>query len=492
MIDNGEITLIEGLFGMGNINHVHVHRHNQMLMQSEDIDRLKMESLGSGTVSMNSINLAAERAGGISTTPNGHVNIEDGWNIRRGLGMLRFMVTNNQLLTQELTVLGYLTGGGATAEGIEESTMFVPVRSWSLQTTNVADPFGLPQSKTIIAESNQFLMGDPHMGSHMKSIRPLDFGNDLVGLMTHESDNNQFMEMTGEDQSQTRYDGAMESDLRTMGVVVSKTLNLNTTHHARELIKLANSGLSGEAAGMGSEYAVADALAAPSLGELLPTHNPFLRVMEGATGSVSMNGFQGYSIGSIGMVFSTLPDVMNIQLLDEGSYEDAGHLYGSSEYGSSSYEEVLSTELAYLTVHAMIQRGLTSLTISATNDIDSTGGIMSEDGVAWGVPGQAMSVMTNDNFLAHRVEEFKSVITNHFFSKYNRPDNRITVSVNISCYLFGETIIEIMLDGNPNRTKRYVNATYCVNRTSPNIAANSLAMSSTKAYFDQVKTYFSS
>lgn len=473
-----EILLTQAIFGMGNANHDHVHRHNTLEISSQDIDKLKIEQFRGG-VSTSTINSVASTSGGLSSRPQGYVNIEDGWNIRRGIGMLKFVLTENSMVSTDLSVLGYLVGGAATEEGISQDTMFVPVRSWETSTRNVQDQWGLPTPSTAITNSSQFLLADPTGSSHLRSLRPLDIANECLGYLACEQEGveNQFM-------------GTITSDLSN-GVQISKTNNLDSAHHARELIKLSTMAIGQEMTG-GLENALADGMNSPGLGESTVTDNAFFRTMMVTMGTYASSGFQGWSIGEINSVFETLPDVMNLHLLNESNFAVVDNLMSSNEYGGSNLFEITASELALLTVHILITCGLTHLTFSATNNPHDFGGLEgSDDGVVF-VFGECGSVLDNDNDAILRVQRFEQLMKNSFFRKYSTgyAHTSTIVNVSVSCSIFGETSVELFFNGDRTDTRRYINATYAINRTSSNISGTEVGLQASKNYVDNIKEYF--
>lgn len=472
------ITLTQAVFGMGNQNHDHVHRHNTMNIQSMALDTLMMEQ-HQGGITASTLNKVAAMSGGLSPQPQGMVTVEDGWNIRRGIGMLRFMVQSNALMQQELSVVGYLVGGSASVEGISPDVMFVPVRAWNTLTQNVAGADGFPTTKTVVESSHQFLMGDPNQVKNLRSLRPIDVGNEALGFLACENEGRS-----------DRYDGTVGTDLKTT-MVVSKTQNLNPTHHTRELLRLATTaGTEAEYGGL--EMGIADNLSSQGLGEIGVTENPFFATMMFSTGGYSMMGFQGFSVGEIAGVFSNFADVLNLNMLAENNFAADNTLATSTAYGSASPHELLASELAFLTVHLLLQSGLASFHFSATNNpMDFNGMVGDEDGVVI-IPGEAMSVLNHDEYVINRVEQFKQLLKSHFFQKYTSvyAHQKTIMNVEVDSYMFGETTVAIAFNGELALTKQFTNATYCINRTSTNIAGSDVGLSSAKNYLTNIKEHF--
>lgn len=475
-----EIILTQAIFGMGNANHDHVHRHNIMNPNSMMIDTLKMEQFQGG-IKGTTLQAVAEQSGGLSAQPGDYVHIEDGFNVRRGIGMLRFQVTRNSQVSIELVVLAYLTGGsGASVDGIPPETMFVPVRAWSSETKNVQDNLGFPMPTTSITSSQQFLLGDPFDQHKLKAIRPMDVANEALGFLACEQDG-----------IGSQYDGTLGTNL-SKTVVSSKTQNLNPTHHAKELLKLAtNTGVTAQSIGL--ENAFSDSMGGVGIQEASLTDNEFFQAMMFNLGTSNMmNGFQGWSVQEIASVFTNLPNVLNLDLLNPSTFTNVNNLMDSMDYGRITSHEIIASELAFLTVHLLIQVGLTHLVFAATNNPHDFRGMQgSEDGVEI-VNGEFGSVLSHDEFAINRVEQFKQLLKAHFFAKYSTGyvHSSHIINVMVTCSVFGETSVEIFFNGEPNNTQRFVNATYCINRTSTNITASQSGLKEAKNLMSNIRDHF--
>ena len=471
------VTLVEARFGMGNVNHVHVHRHNTMEIGSLQLDEIKFAQMDGG-VSPALINQIANTVGGITAQPQGPVSIEDGWNIRRGIGMLRFQVTQNALVSRELSVLGYLYGGANTPDGIDAGVMFVPQRSWTVEARQNIHPMqGLPQVQQSIVESNQFLLGDPDHVKKLKAMRPLDLAQEVLGMMAMEEESHNGI-----------YHGDTSSDL-SRNIVMSKTHNLNTTHHAAELIKMAASGIH-DSQYQQAQMGIAESLRSASLNEISPAHNEFIMAMCTSLGNIQLAGFQGYSVGELNAVFDNFADCLDLTLMDENLYPDAENLLNSSAQGSITFPEILAKEMAVLTVHLLIREGLQHITFSATNNPQHTGGIGgSPEGFEF-IPAQFGSVLTNDNNAIGRVERFRQNLATSFFAKYNAnpySTHATMVNVEVSAHMFGET--QVLISVNDGPVVSYIEATYALSRTSTNIAAREAGLNESQAILTNLKAH---
>lgn len=472
-------TLTRAIFGVGNQTHAHVHRHNIMTVGSQEIDKLRSEQELGGIIP-STINAIAQSVGQLTSQPQGYVSLEEGFNTRRGIALLNFVVESNTVQTSELAVVGYLVGGSWSAEGISDDVRFVPVRCWTTLATNSHDESGFPTVKTIIDGSQQFLMGDPHQRVDLKALRPLDVGNEALGYAVTESDG-----------TSERYSGMSTGNLRN-NVLVSKTQNLNPTHHSRELLRLAVNAGSQVEMGMDLESAISDGLIGDGIGEVSAAENPFFNTMMFALSMHSLAGFEGFTIGEINSVFENLVDVMYTSMLDVSAFTDDNNLLTTQEYGSAGMHETIATELAMCTVHLLLQSGLMSLTFSATNNPSDFDGVSGDDYGVGFVQGQAMPLLEQDQYVINRVERMKQLLAAHFFSKYSGPyaHLRTIISVEVDCHLFGETRITIFFNGDQHTARTWTNATYYINRTSSSISGSENGLLEAKNFLANIREHF--
>ena len=363
-----DIVLTQVRLGMGNPVHMHFHRHNIMNPDHQAIDRMVFDAANGGIVE-STLNTIAGQSGSLTVNPRGVVNIEDTYNQRRGLAVLRFSVQQNALMEEELVVLGYLAGGEQRLDGIDPATMFIPVRCWSVNIENISGLDGMPTTKNAVTSSSQFLMGDPTQERKLRAMRPQDIGNEVLGYISTEQENRQ-----------DGYTGNVAADL-TKTVLVSKTQNLDTTHHAKQLLKIAGNVLHDQDFGMQVQDSVAGSLYSNSMQEGLLSENPFFKAMSIATGTWSWVGFQGFKLGEIAEVFDNFTNVMDITMMDEDRYPMIDETMFSERYGATTLTESTAQEIAMLTVDLLIRAGLTFITFSATNDTREFGGLMEENGV---------------------------------------------------------------------------------------------------------------
>lgn len=475
-----EITLTSAIFGMGNPNHDHVFRHNTFNISSENIDIIKLEQHGGGVVS-STIGNVANQSAGLSAQPQGYVNVEEGFNLRRGIAMLKFIIDTGAMVQTELAVIGYLHGGGFSIDGIDPDVMFTPVRTWETQARVSSQPdlTGYPQVKRSILNSNQLLLGDVNLKRNLQALRPMDLGNNAIGSIAVEED-------WGDS---VQYNGTLSADLSS-NPVMSKMSNLDPTYFARQALRMATHN---NTMGTGDvENSVADFLGNASMREQGINENAFFTAMNTASGQWRMAGFNGYSVGEISGVFTNFADVLNLNLLEETSFAVVDNTLTSHEYGSSSPFEYMATEVAMITLNLLMDVGLASLQFSATNNPEHTGGMIgSEDGIVF-IPGEVMSLMDHDDHVINKVEAFKQRFNSTFFGKYTGTSSYNTTIANIEVFssIFGETSVNIALNGELENGRNFVNATYVISRSSSNIAVSEVAMGESRNFVSNLKDYF--
>jgi len=475
-----DILMTSVRIGMGNPVHQHVHRHNILSLESQNIDQMLMAT-AQGGIMESMLNNIAGQSGGLTVNPRGVVNLEDTYNQRRGLALFRFSVMMDALREEELVILCYLTGGGLTEDGgIDPATTCVPIRSYTIakeSITNLRD--GMPMVKSAVASSDQFLMGDPTQVQKLRAVRPEDMANEVLGYMSTEAENDQ-----------SNYHGNVGAAL-TKHTLVSKTQNLDTTFHAKQLLKIAGNILHDQDYNMSLQESVAGSLFSNSMKESLLSQNPFFKAMALGTGTFTWNGFQGYTLGEIMEVFPNLPDVLDLSMLDESRFPMVDEVMLSTEYGRTNMVETTAQEIAMLATDILIRTGLTHIVFSASNDVHEFGGLSDNGGVEM-VVGQWMSISDQDGGSINRMERFKQLFKDKFYTKFNNGYAHLNTIVNVAvtCSLFGETSVEVYFNGETETQQRYVNATYYLARTSTNIASNENGVTESVNFLNNLREYF--
>lgn len=478
---SSEMQLVEAIIGIGNPVHSHVRRNNEVNPNNAILDKLIFERMNGGVVP-STLNELSIMSGCMSSSPQGDILLSDGWNTKRGLAMLRFIVTTNSVQQEELGILGYLTGGDFSGEGVDSNTVFVPVRSWGVLINSRQDlETGLPFTQSTISDSQQFLLGTQE---GLYSARPRDMINNVGIMSTYKSSGLDINAFCGE----------TSQDMSTYGVVMSKTKNLDPTFCAREILGASVNAMS-DALGA---YATDDSLVTgllesitrPGLNEIFPINNAFMSTMNNNLGSVSFAGFNGYTFGEINDVFVNLPEVLNVNMLNS-TFADPDWLMMSSEYGSSGYAETIACEIAALTVNALTETGITAVEFVASNNVSEIGGLNSENGLAFQM-GFATPLLQNEMNLPGRVEDFKDRLSRSFFARYN-PTMRggFSVSISAACYMFGETRVTVVINGKAESERTYANATYMINLTSPNISESTKSIDSARNMMLNMQEYLS-
>lgn len=475
-----DIMLIMARIGMGNPVHQHVHRHNKLNLESQNIDQMLMATAQGGIVE-SMLNNIAGQSGGLTVNPQGVVNLEDTYNQRRGIAMFKFSVMQDALREEELILLCYCTGGGLTEDGgIDPVTNCVPIRSYTIAKesfTNLND--GMPMIKSAVSSSDQFLLGDPTLQHQLRGVRPEDMANEVLGYIS-----------TEQEHDQGNYHGNVGASL-SKHTLVSKTQNLDSTFHAKQLLKIAGNFLHDQDYNTNLQESVAGSLYSSSMKESMLSQNPFFKAMALGTGTFSWNGFQGYTLGEIMEVFPTLPDVLDLSMLDESRFPMVDEIMLSTEYGRTNMVETTAQELAMLSTDLLIRTGLTHIVFAATNDVQEFGGLSDNGGVEI-VVGEWMSISDQDGGSINRMERFKQLFKDKFYTKYNNGYAHLTTIVNIkvTCSLFGETSVEVYFNGETEAQQRYVQATYYLARTSTNIASNDNGVNESVNFLNNLREYF--
>lgn len=471
-----EIQLTSVMLGIGNINHAQVHRNNRLNFTVEMGNQVAAERYNGG-ITGSTINALSIQAGGMGAEHQGFVNIEGGWEQRRGLCMLKMNITENSLVQQEMAVLGYLVGGQDSYLGqIPDDVLFVPVRSWTVSKSAGQNAKYMPQENTLITESSQFLMNDPALMTNLRSVRPVDIINHGFGEQNAIEENRE-----------GTFAGSTGSELGDRGLIVSRSNNLDPMAASSTLMNHA-----ARVSRTNMQYNTLSENMASSMGNLSEMEifqHPFLGLMMSALGMQDYNGFIGFSFGELRQVFNGFDRC----ILSNSSRGDIGevvdHRLTTHSLGSVDYFEKLANELAFISLHAMIDVGLVYMEFVASNTVSrmnvNNGDIFFQGGTPAGV-------IDNDSRLEARKESFKDYIVKTFFTKYSAKGmgNAMLVSVKVKMNIFGESSVSIILNGNESEERTKVFTSYTINRTSSDIATTDNQVNAASQYLENLQNYF--
>lgn len=470
-----ELMLNQVIVGLGNPVFEQFHRTNRVDIPQDEINNIITQRFNGGITGA-TINACGIKGGGLSHQPNGVVNIEGGWNQRRGLALLQFTVTDNSLQVDKLAVLGYLAGGGASYLGvIPDDVLFVPVRSWTVSETSRQDGDYMPVTAKTMTESSQFLMNDPDAVANFQSVRPVDVVNYGMGLIEAE-----------ENDRGGSYAGTTNSDIGNNGIVISKGGNLDPLAAANQVIHHA----ARVASNMNTHNSLSENMAY-SIGGMQETEtfqHPFLGYMMSELGLSSYAGFVGFSFGELRQCFMGFDTVVSPP--SDRNTGEVNHMLTSSQLGSANYDEIIANEIAFIALHSMIDNGLLYLEFVASNNVSN---MSINRGDIYFQAGSAAGVIPNDQYLAGRVESFKNYIANSFFQKYavRQWGNATPISLSVKMNVFGECVVELSLNGDERNRIQKVFTSYTLNRTSSNIANTEQQKLMAENHVENIQQYFS-
>lgn len=469
-----EIQLNQVIVGIGNVVYDQHHRENRMDLNHDVLNRAVTERFNGG-ISASTINDLATTGGGLAAQAGGVVQVEGGWNQRRGLCLLRMTVVSNSLKQDQMAVLGYLTGGSDSVLGVvPDDVLFVPVRSWTVSTESTQGADYLPTTKTGITESSQFLMADSSMTRDLQSIRPVDVINYGFGELAAE-----------EEESGIPFGGVTNSNLEKNGVVVSKAANLNPIANAQTIMNHAARVSRNQV----SHNTLSEnmALSMSNLRETEVFEHPFLAMMMSVLGMPNYAGFIGFTFAELRQAFFGFDNVMSPP--SDRNVDAVNHTLKSNALGAVDYQEIMSHELAFISMHSMLDVGLMYAEFVASNNVSNMG---INNGEIYWQPGASNGLIPNDPYLYNRMEQLKDYIQSSFFQKYamRMMGNSTIVSVSVKMNIFGECSVDIVLNGNDNMEKTFVYPSYCINRTSSNIAAGDMQKALATNYVENLQNYF--
>lgn len=470
-----EMRLDQVLYGIGNNLHDQFHRTNRIDMDPSIVDQAYNERYNGGIQGSTIARLSAA-AGGLTAQHGGLVDMEDGWSLRRGLCIMKFTVIENSLAETKMSVLGYLTGGGDVMLGqVPDEVIFQPVRSWTSETSASTGINGLAINKRAITENSQFLLASPTLTRDLKSIRPVDIVNHGIG----------FQEMQ-ETAPEREYMGSTSSDLNSQGVIVSKAQNLNPVAHAQTVIRHAASVSSNQV----SNNVLSEnmALSMNGISDMEVYEHPFLSMMSSALGMATWNGFVGFSFGELRSVFTGFDSVTIGNKRVATAVAGVDHRMMSNELGTANQNETTGNELAFITMHALIDCGLMGLDFVASNAVDHlnvNGGIYFKAGIP-------QPILDNDTAVNARAERFKEYLEQSFFQKYaaRQWGSATLIGVKVKCSILAEIVISMTYNNDPSTEMNWVFPSYTINRTSSNIASTDSQKSMAENYVSNLQEFF--
>lgn len=472
-----EMRLDSVMYGIGNNLHDQFHRTNRLDLDPALIDQVYHERYNGG-ITGTTVSRLGVTAGCLSAQHGGMVDVEDGWSQRRGLCILKLTVVEDTLVETKMTILGYLSGGGNVMLGqVPDDVMFQPVRSWTNELSSGTDLNGRAMTKRAITENSQFLLASPTMARELKSIRPMDIVNYGIG----------FQDMM-ESAPEREFMGSSSSDLNNQGLIVSKAQNLNPISNAQTIMRHAASVSNNQVNNnMLSENM---ALSIGGMSDLEVYEHPFLSMMSSSLGMATWNGFIGFSFGEFRQVFEGFDRVLVGGSRVATSIAGMDHRLTSNELGTANRDETTANELAFITMHSLIDCGLLGLEFVASNAVTDLG---VRQGIYFS-SGTPISLLDNDHENVSKVERFKDYLEQSFFERYsNRKYGAATlIGVKVKCSIVGEITISMTYNNDASTEQNYSFPSYTINRTSSNIASSESQKSMAENYVTNLQEYFTS
>lgn len=484
------MTLVSATVGLSNILHDHYMRPQMLDIDPRDVDILMEAKLGdTGKISPATLMEVSSRTGGISVQPEDNAYIEDGWAFSRGLCQLEFLLENNALVNEKLVVLGYIAGGSIDYEGgIPGDLMFVPIRVWQIETKSYTEFDGFLSAKSRITRAAQVLLND-NSTDGLHSIRPKDILENATAISATREENS--MIGGGDD----NWAGSTAGTLAMSGMIFSNVNNNSPTHYASSLLGASMKAGENMRMGAGDQYSsLSDSIGMTTRQEMHLRQNQFMETMRNTLGrtTTTMSGFEGFSFDEIITVFENFADVLNLETADQDRFAVEDSRIGTAEFGSSNRAEIIANELLMLSQYLLFENKLGVLSISGTNDVESSSLEINDLPVEY-MPGEMLPI-TNGLELDYigTIENIKAQLTNFFFGKYCSEyyHSRQLVSFTAHMCLFGQTEISVVINGDPSTERTLAFSTYALNRFDPNLTSRTRSARVSEGFFDNLVNHF--
>lgn len=489
------LRMVEATFGFSNCLHDHVERTQQMQIDSRNVDKMFINKLDNGFVPPSVITEVAEQSAGITAQAQGISYIEGGWGNARGICKLVFVAEENITEVKKVVMVCYMYGGNADAQaGITPDTVVVPVKTWILSTRQATDPVqGLPVEKTFFVNGNNVLLDNPSDPSNrgMVSLRPSDIVTTSQIIEYQRSQQADDMPF-GHDANYASGNAL----LKTQGMILSSSNNDSIVNHAQKLLEASvryNHNIACNS--LDPLTAISDASGMPTLRECATDSNPVFSYLQHQCGITYIGGFTGYTVGQLTMVFPELtqPGFANVEMLDASRFT-VGHdsRAETKEFGTTSYYEILATEMYNIVLSELFARRLSAVNFSATNNVTPDMAHLAINNVIV-VSGIFTPLLDEDLEAPTNVEIFKQSIVNQFFSRfdpYNSGMPQQLVSVVCEANLLGVTRITIYLNGDETNGYQYAFGAFASNRNNLNVGQLSVATDTAIQMFTNLNSHF--
>lgn len=483
------LILNRATIGLSNMYQDHYLRPQAINVDGTDLNNMLAHRLGNTTkVAPSEMRDIAARSGGVSTQTQGLANIEDGWATSRGLGSLEFVLEGaSPLQAQTLTVYGYMYNGSPAdcGQDLPMDIMFIPVKSWIVETTMTTDAGGFPQEARMVRQSGKFLLNDNTMMQGLNTIRPTDVINSAAALSVFDEPNQPAGALDG-------FGGATSGLLQVCGMNITKSDNDSQAEYAHKILTSAATA-SFEREICGDRYgAICSATGDTTIKEVSLDDNPFIRVMRAQLGHVSMANFAGFSIGEIASVFDNFRQVTNVQLTDTSAFKVDDHRYTSDGMAGADFESIVLAEINNLGNYVMNRYRLSHISIRGSNNVPDGSGQLIINGlpVAYQL-GQSGPTVDKDPDWQWNAPAACEELLASLYAKYNATllHERMIVDFNAELSIFGDSNIMVSLHGDMNKTRSQVFGTMAGNRFDPNLVTREGMGQSVQGFFNNLKDY---
>lgn len=441
--------------------------------------------------------------------------IEEGWSARRGVMKLEFVIDNQITYEERLVVLGYLVGGNPMPEvPISADARFIPVKTWTVKISNVIDASAMPVINHNLSKQNQFLYNDPRrsLADPNVTIRPTDIKDSVAGHLGRDNDaeeemmkllkqygvnnvhdNENLTQQNSQPNVNAQFTSGISSRLN-QGMILSRIKNNNPISYTEDLLTLSINSSNRLDTAESQFTALVNGTNESLVKEDLSTSDPFLMTMF-QSGVSSITSVQGFTLEEIGTVFTNMleDNVLDLTIINSSGFREVDNREISLPMGTGSFEELIAMEINMILFDLMTEFRIMSVGIIGTNnpaELAKIPGNTSDFYITYQPP--YAPITDQDPNFQRNLNLFINELGFYLLSKYcdtSKGGFVKFITFSITCQLFGESEVEIVL-GDSQEGLKWKFPTTADNRVSTILSDTDGQRRLAAGLFTNLQSYF--
>lgn len=502
---SAELTLVSAKAGLTNYVHTPVIRNPDPYMNSTNLDELAT-MVKNGTCANSDVNFFAAESARLNPTHSGLGEIRGGWSeYNKGMMKMTFRVQTGGLSEEYVSVIGYVTGNGAS-DGLTSDALFTPVFSWKHYQTLAGDfdLFNQSQISNVIGMRTDYLINDGSSSGIMVSMRPGDVIDQTGDVLSQMDVKKEIIDNGIPFQG---FPTKGTSNIEFTGIVPSKRSNYNATQYTKELLSAAvnvqkdtrkNSSLQRNHTTSlydAETQMLAEASKTLMFSEPTTSRDNFLSYIKSITGDTTWAHFKGWRISDLASFFDNFGEALSTELMGSDRFEVIDFTEIARMFGSNSEVEAIAQEINFTTLELLVKNGLGAISVTGSNcDHYATEDALSNIVI---MPHEPASLKDDDPMLFQNAQDFAEGLKTQLLARLNgRGINTMTpIRFEVSTELFGTTQVWITLvdPNNPNQTTiHYSFPTYAPSPYSPVFGHAEDLNVLAESVYGGIKSYFMS